>query len=141
MRIGPVAAALTMAAALACSGGSEAPTDPGLANIAALARKQGVVARVDGGVLLLRNTTSYGVSVGVVESTYFERALRMWCFGYDPCGTLIPPGKTLRIPFGEIPGYHRGAVSAEVFWWRAGVNPNSDQLVHVHQFQVRLHRR
>ena len=141
MRVFRYCAALVILALPACSGGDAGPTDPAFSSAALIQRDRGVNARVEAGVLTLTNTTRYTVSAAVVESGYFERALRMWCFGSDACGTAIRPGKARRIPFKEIPGYHRGSVSAEVFWWRAGLNPESDQPIRIHQFRVRLHRR
>jgi hypothetical protein len=138
MKATAILGALLFSGTPGCSGSDAPVTGPSIAT--ELARSRGVVAKVDAGVLVLSNATATDVHVGVVETRYFEMALRLWCFGYDPCGTSLPAGKTLRIPFAEIPGYYRGAVSAEVFWWKSGVDPQSDQPLQVHQFRVRLRR-
>ena len=131
-------ASMLLAATLACSGGDASITDPLIDT--ELGGKRGVTAVVYARTLVLRNNTATNVHVAVVETRYFEMALRMWCFGYDPCGTSLPPGKSIRIPFEQIPGYNPSAITAEVFWWKSGVDPQSEQPLQLHQFQVRLRR-
>jgi len=131
-------ATILLAATLACSGGDAFITDPLIDT--ELAGKRGVTAVVYSRTLVLRNTTATNVHVAVVETRDFEMALRLWCFGSDPCGTSLPPGKSIRIPFEQIPGYNPAAISAEVFWWQSDLDPRSEQPLHLHQFQVRLRR-
>ena len=72
--------------------------------------------------VVLSNTALQSTFYLVVERETAGLINFATCVGQLPCRS-VDPDSSVRIPYGEITGYHTGSKEAVVYWWRAVQSP------------------
>jgi hypothetical protein len=72
--------------------------------------------------VVLSNTAPQSTFYLVVERETASLIDFATCVGPPPCRS-VDPDSSVKIPYGEITGYHAGSREAVVYWWRAVQSP------------------
>lgn len=68
--------------------------------------------------VVLSNTAAQSTFYLVVERETASLINFAACVGQTQCRS-VAPDSSVKIPYGEITGYHAGSKEAVVYWWRA----------------------
>ena len=101
----------------------------GCGNLTSAAQDQFTI-QATGREVVLRNTAAQSTFYLVVDREAAASINFAVCVGEPPCRS-VAPDSSVRIPYGEITGYHEGSREAVVYWWRAvesSTGPRADSV-------------